>query len=118
MTFGFSQQRRGETAMSDSAGTSMHKRIASVIFGMLMFFIVLSSAFFIAFETNHECTGEDCPICELIIQCVNTLHQIGEWIAPLSAAVIPIVFMLYIAHRFDLFFLQETLISRKVRLND
>ena len=34
--------------MSDSAGTSMHKRIASVIFGMLMLFIVLSSAFFIA----------------------------------------------------------------------
>ena len=65
-----------------------HKRIAAGIMGILMLFIVLFSAFYIAAEADHDCTGEDCPICACIQQCENTLHQIGDGIASQAAVII------------------------------
>lgn len=39
----------------------------AVIFAVI--FVVLISSFFVAAETNHDCTGEDCPICYEISVC-------------------------------------------------
>lgn len=97
---------------------SRHKRIAAGITGILMLFIMLFSAFYIASETDHDCTGEDCPICACIQQCENTLNQIGDGIAPQVAVIIPVVFLLVSIFLFESLFSQETLVSRKVRLNN
>ena len=58
-----------------------HKRIAAGILGMLILLIMLFSSIYIASEVNHECRGEDCPICVCIQQCENTLHSIGNGMA-------------------------------------
>ncbi len=95
-----------------------HKRIAAGIMGTLMLFIMLFSAFYIVAEADHDCTGEDCPICDCIQQCENTLHQIGDGIASKAAVIIPIVFLLVSIFLFAALFPKETLVSRKVRLNN
>lgn len=95
-----------------------HKRIAAGIMGILMLFIMLFSAFYIAAEADHDCTGEDCPICACIQQCENTLHQIGDGITSQAAVIIPFVFLLVSIFLFASLFPQETLVSRKVRLNN
>ena len=95
-----------------------HKRIMAGILGMLMLFIMLFSAFYIADEADHDCTGESCPICACIQQCENTLHQIGNGIAFQIAIIIPIVLMSVCELFLDCVFPHETLISKKVRLNN
>ena len=79
---------------------------------------MLFSAPFIAIEADHDCTGEDCPICACIAQCENTLHQIGDGAAVQAAVIVPVFFMLILAFLFADNFTQETLVSRKVRLNN
>ncbi len=94
------------------------KRIAAGIMGLMMLIIVLFSAFFIAAEAYHDCTGEDCPICACIGQCENMLRGIGDGTATQLSAFVSVLFILFFAALFVVEFSQETLISRKVRLNN
>ena len=78
---------------------------------------LLFSAFFIAMEAGHDCTGGDCPICELILLCESTLRKLG------GAAVLTAFAVLFIITLFTAFLpvftvCSGTLFSRKVRLNN
>ena len=95
-----------------------YKRIVTCIIASLMFFCVLISAFFIAAEACHDCSGEDCPICEFVQQCENTLHQTGDGTAPIIALIMPVICMLLTAILFVPGISRETLVSRKVRLDN
>ena len=95
-----------------------NKRASAGVLAMLLLFIMLFSAFFISAETGHDCTGEDCPICESIQHCENTLHQISGGTGPAAAGLIPAVFILIIASLFSIELLQETPVTEKVRLNN
>ncbi len=59
----------------------MKKRFAAAVMLLVLFFALLSSFGFIIIESNHECLGEDCPICYKIAICENTLKTI-VFIAP------------------------------------
>lgn len=96
----------------------IHKRIIAGILGILMLFIMIFSTFYIAIEIDHDCSGEDCPICICNQQCENTLRQIGNGIAIQIAIVVPIFSLLISVFLFTFDFPQETLVSRKVRLNN
>ena len=93
------------------------KRIAAGIMGIVMLVIVLLFSFYVAEEADHDCTGDDCPICACMQQCESVLHQVGDGTVQVSVAA-PVVFLFL----FVLFSVrgiaQETLVSRKVRLND
>ncbi len=95
-----------------------YNRIAAGIMALLMLFIMLFSVFYIAAESDHDCTGEDCPICACIGQCENTLHQIGDVIASCAVVILPIIYMHVSICLFAVIFPQETLVSIKVRLNN
>ncbi len=97
---------------------SKHKRITAGILVMFIFFTMLFSAFCIAAEADHDCTGEDCPICACIQQCENTLHQIGDGIALQAAVIIPVIFIFLCISLFTLGLPRETPVSGKVRLNN
>lgn len=100
------------------SGAANAKRIAAGIMGLLMLAIVLFSAFYIAAEAGHTCTGEDCLICACIAQCENTLHQIGTGAVLQTAIAVSIVLMLISALLSASGFLQETPVLRKVRFNN
>lgn len=94
------------------------KRMAAGIVAFLMLFIILFSAALIAAEADHDCTGEDCPICACIAQCEDPLNQIGDVLAVQTAVILPVFFMLILACLLADNFTQETPYSRKVRLNN
>ncbi|MCR5060383.1 MAG: hypothetical protein K6A80_05035 [Saccharofermentans sp.] len=97
---------------------SKHKKIMAGIMGILMLFIVLFSAFYIIAEADHDCDGEDCPVCTCIQQCVNTLHQTDDGM-PRQAAVIVSVVLLSVSVVIPVLVIPlETPVSSKVRLND
>ena len=94
------------------------KAVPCLTMVILIFFSVVFSAFYIASETGHDCTGEDCPICACILQCENILHQTGYGTASRGAVIIPVVFAIASTFLFTYVFFRETLVSKKVRLND
>ena len=53
------------------------KRIIPLIVAVAVFFVMLYSALYIAAEANHDCVGENCPICYQISVCENTLKNLS-----------------------------------------
>lgn len=80
--------------------------------------VTLFSILFIVKEADHDCKGEDCPVCACIHQAEQTLKQLGTGIAPttgIQPAVIPFILTLISVF---LFVPCTSLISQKVRLNN
>ena len=94
------------------------KRTAAGTLGWMMLVILLFSAFYIAAETDHDCIGRDCPVCAFIQRCEKTLHGAGGGTAILFSAVLPLLFVLFPAVQFAAEVSAETLVSRKVRLDN
>ena len=97
---------------------SKSKRIAAGVIGMLMIIVMLFSAFYISSETGHDCVGEDCPICACVQQCENVLHKIGGGLAFIISAIVPVICAVICAFLFVSDIQKNTLISRKIRMND
>ncbi len=87
----------------------------SMIFMLLL--VVLFSTFYIAAENNHDCTGDDCPICICIRQCEAVLHQLGDGAAHQAILILPVFPLLFSIVFFSYTFTRETLVSMKIRLN-
>ena len=53
------------------------KRIISLIVAVAVIFVMLYSALFIVSHAEHDCVGENCPICYQISVCENTLKNLS-----------------------------------------
>lgn len=51
-------------------------RAMAILLSTLLFLSVLVSTLFIVKELDHECVGENCPICYQISMCVDILKTI------------------------------------------
>ena len=101
-----------------SCSNRMSKKIISGVAAILFLAIMLFSSFYIAAEADHDCTGEDCPICAVIHQCENTLSSFGGSL-PVQTIVTPIILSCLLAaflRKAD--FVQETPVSEKVRMDN
>ncbi len=47
-------------------------RLAASIMAAVIVAAFVLSLFFVIHEADHDCTGEDCPICARIEACINT----------------------------------------------
>ena len=101
-----------------NSNVSNAKRIAAGVIGLMMLVIFLFSTFYIAAEADHDCCGENCPVCTCIRACENTLRGVDTGTASQLSAILPIFFALFIGALFVTAIPQDTLISRKVRLNN
>ena len=54
------------------------KRLAAVIFAAIIFIVFMTSLFAITHEADHDCIGENCPICTVIALCQNTLKMLSD----------------------------------------
>ncbi len=99
--------------------SSQHlKAVEAGIMAAMMLLVMFLSSFFIAEHADHDCTGEDCPICACIQQCENNIRGIGSGITATSAVIIPVLFVLHIISYFASSLQDATPVSAKVRLNN
>jgi hypothetical protein len=95
------------------------KRIGALLLCIGLVLVLSVSAAFIIHEADHDCTGEDCPVCRNIAVNIRLLRTIG-----LAALILPLLFLLPAAHAAyrrqdrDASFCPGTLVSWKIRLND
>lgn len=98
--------------------TTEIKRTITGILSLTMLVFVLFSSFYIVHEVHHDCSGEDCPVCATIRQCENSLNQLCTVLACFIAFILPV----FTINAYFLFsskgFVKETLVSRKVRLDN
>ena len=94
------------------------EKLMAAVLAVVLFAIMAFSAFFIAAHSDHECTGDDCPICACLQHCAKILHGFETGIAGITILLVPLSLILYnISLRPDSF-AGNTPVSNKVRLNN
>ncbi len=103
------------------SGSSKKTRIFAGVLAFLTLGVILFSSFFIAFEAHHDCSGDDdCVICACMEECEKMLLQVRHGFRPVSfpAMAVFVLLLIVAAFRSVSYFPQETLVSKKIRLND
>ena len=94
------------------------RKKAAISLTILFVFVMLFSHIFIIAEADHECSGEDCPICEIIAIVSDTikgLSLIGSAVVICAALVFGIVKSLYVNNEAQSV---SSLITLKVKLSN
>lgn len=95
-----------------------YNKIIAFLVVMLIVLVMLFSCVYVVEHVDHECTGEDCPVCALICQYLDNIKQI------ICIAVASICFFalsitgLCIKENYINRAFVNSLISQKVRMND
>lgn len=99
---------------------SMEKRNRklALLLALAVCFVMLFSAFYIAAEADHDCIGENCPICYQISVCENTLKSLGYGVAVLVAAIVLTFSAAILLSQPKTHLKQSTLITLKVQLTN
>ena len=96
--------------------TNILSKYLSVFSVALILIITVISVFYIAEEIDHDCHGEECPICECIHICESTLHETqGKEIFVLPYAefsLVPVTDDILFS-----VFISQTLVTYKVRMD-
>lgn len=93
------------------------KKIAAFLAAAAAGVLVLSVAYVVR-EANHDCIGDDCPVCICIEQCLNNLRTLGTGVEVQAETFIVEKFsappiLLYVC-----LIVPVTLINCKVRLDN
>ena len=94
------------------------RRIAAGFLGLLILAAVLFSVFYIAAEADHDCTGEDCPVCLCIRLCSDALNRFRKKTVPVARILLPMLCVLPAAAVFSAPMAEQTPVKGKVRLNN
>ena len=94
------------------------RKLFGLILALIIMMAIFFSALFISMEMgHHDCSGEDCPICATMEECVNNIRICG------MAAVVAYVISSFVAKirkqksSYIVEILLENLIVKRVRLN-
>ena len=94
------------------------RRILAVILGIFIMFALFGSSFFIATEVHHHCCEEECPVCDSIKQCQNTLKTLADGALACIVFVAAFYSVVSTITVFTADFAHKTPVSFKVRMND
>lgn len=94
------------------------QKLLSVTLALLLCSVVMFSAFYVVAENNHDCSGENCPICFQINMCESTVKSIGTAVVAVACLAVT-VFVLILNNLKDSdSYLLETPVSLKVKLTN
>ncbi len=95
-----------------------YKKIILMAIVTLFLTVVILSVYYTALEIHHECLSDECPICEQIQQCENTIRQIESGVITFVSLIIPLLIFIHLFSQNTFVILQNSLITKKVRLNN
>lgn len=91
-------------------------RFAAACGAVLLVFALLFSVFFIVSEADHNCIGEDCPICHQIQTCQKLLEQLYAAHSTSGIGAVLCFFFLLAALRTQNIFTASSPVLWKVKL--
>ena len=93
-------------------------RIAAGILGSLLILILLFSGIYIGFESDHDCTGEDCHICQCIDVCGDILNSAFDIRTITATSAVHLFLTMLLPAFISLTVPKATPVDIKVRLNN
>ncbi len=94
------------------------KRIAALCGIFLVGILLLSTAFIAEEIGQHDCAGEECPICETIEECINNMYVCGLGVVLLTLFVVFTGVFKMITERLQIYRIIKTPVTYKVRLDN
>lgn len=94
------------------------KRFIAIIFASILFFVMLLSTVYIVAESEHDCTGDNCPVCSQILQCETALNTISSAAGAAAAAAVFAYILMAGTVKITSQEPASTLISLKVQLTE
>ena len=76
--------------------TGKKKKCIAAIICILFVFVTFASLFYIVKEADHECTGENCPICACVHQAHQTLKNLGTGTIIWSGTIFYNIYLHYV----------------------
>ncbi|MBQ8030353.1 MAG: hypothetical protein IJ260_02265 [Butyrivibrio sp.] len=107
--------------MQDHSTNAVYEYVrkgVAVIVGAMLFLGVLFSNLYVAEEFVHDCTGEECPICQTIAECEAFVNRISTGLIVFAVALLAVLSVLKTVENITEGALLVTLVSEKVRLNN
>lgn len=93
------------------------KRFSAVMAFIIALCFVLS-VLFVVFEAEHDCSGDDCQICQTVNTCLHLLDNTTPK-PDTAAAVMPVIYALVLVMgALSACLCSENLITLKVKLSD
>jgi hypothetical protein len=93
------------------------QRFAAAVFCIAFSAATLLSELFIAHETHHECSGQECPVCRILVMCHTFLNTLagGTLLIALSAAFFRVPRSFILRNRTDYYI--QTLVTLKIKIS-
>ena len=104
--------------MVKTRSTQLSRRLARLLLAAGLLACVWASTAVVLLEADHECSGAECPICQLVLVARASLAFTGKSVAsPMvtAFAAAPFAMPRLLAHRVPD---ADTLVHRKIRLNN
>lgn len=97
-----------------------HKRIGAFLAAFLVTAVLLLSGLFIITHAEHDCTGEDCPVCAEIAACASAIHLLTEAVGTGAVLIFAYIIALKLltSYTAGLYLRPVSLVSLKTRLDD
>ncbi len=93
-------------------------KVIAIMVGFFWLSAMVFSAFYLATETRHDCSGEDCIICSCVQVCEKIIRQAGGNVAAEIVFVLALSVFFWGALLYKDVVFKMTLVTQKVRLND
>ena len=95
------------------------QRIMAAMIALVVVCLLVFSSVFLAKESGHDCSGQDCPVCAEMQACSAVIRRLGSAAVPVLLAILVFSFWLTAEIYRPVFTpLLLTLVSLKIRLND
>ena len=92
------------------------RRVTLMVIAAFVLAAVTAPFFVMAHESDHDCTGDNCPVCALISICENTLEALGGAMIPAAAVLVCLSSAVYAVSSSRVTEFIETPVSLKVKL--
>ena len=98
---------------------TVFRKLAASLTIMVLLFVLLFSISYVTLESDHDCCGENCHVCECLEACGNALRlfRTGTGSAAHAAVTAHAVFLVITIVFASAVFGRETPVTDKIRLN-
>ena len=95
------------------------RKIAAAMTCLVLLFVLLFSISYITLESDHDCCGENCHVCECMEACGNALQMFrcGSGTGAVTVVAANAVFLVITLGFASLVIGRETPVTDKIRLN-